>query len=208
MPSKFSLVVVMLLAATTALAGTRKYKAWIETPEAYFLTASEREAWSKVSTDQQAEEFVLRYFEKRGAPFREELAHRIEMADKHLTVGKKRGSETLRGKIVILFGPPSKIDRIDRTQVGALDLSEAGAALSNVSVMGGNSTAVRITPTVDTFTWTGERIPKPLTDRIVVTIEYDLSGKERVVGTKKELERLSELFETIAAASMSSSPSR
>jgi len=41
------------------------------------------------------------------------LKERIVVADKYFSVGKVKGSETLRGKVIILFGPPSAIDKSD-----------------------------------------------------------------------------------------------
>ena len=39
------------------------------------------------------------------------LADRIAVADKYFSSGETKGSETLRGKVVIVFGPPSSIER-------------------------------------------------------------------------------------------------
>jgi GWxTD domain-containing protein len=89
---------------------SRQYKKWDRTPEAYFLTNAERAEWKKVKTDQEAQNFILDYKGKRGPEFEKMLKERIAAADKYFSAGETKGSETLRGKVIIVFGPPSGID--------------------------------------------------------------------------------------------------
>ncbi len=104
---------VAVLAAAPALAdGLTTYKGWAESPEAYFLTKSEREAWSAVDTDQKAEAFVNAYRAARGAGFAAAIKSRVEFADKAFPLGKKKGSETLRGWVLVVLGPPTKVDEV------------------------------------------------------------------------------------------------
>src|SRR5580765_1729383 len=89
---------------------SKQYKKWDRTPEAYFLTRAERGQWKNVKTDAEAQNFILDYKAKRGPEWQKALDERVAAADKYFSAGETKGSETLRGKIIILFGPPSAID--------------------------------------------------------------------------------------------------
>ena len=106
------LAIAVLGATTTAGAAglSKKYKNWDRTPEAYFLTHGERAQWKKIQTDADAQNFILDYKAKRGPEWEKMLAERIAATDKYFSAGETKGSETLRGKVVIMFGPPSGTD--------------------------------------------------------------------------------------------------
>lgn len=200
-------VIVGIAVSATGLAGgLKKQKEWAKSPQAYFLTKAERAAWDAIQTDGEAERFIVEYLAKRGERFRAELEQRIAQADKYLSFGKKKGSETLRGRIVILLGPPSKIERKDKTELGRLQEPEVGDTYSNVGP-GGGSTHIRIAPSIFTFTYEEAQLPKILSQkRLVLHIEQDpSSGKEKVVD-EKEARLLEEMTETLAQASVPSTP--
>jgi len=105
---------VLLLLVPAALPADRlstKYRSWDKSPEAYFLTSEERAQWKRVQADADAEKFVADYLARRGPDFPAMLKERIAVADKYFSSGKIKGSETLRGKVVIVFGPPTSIDQ-------------------------------------------------------------------------------------------------
>jgi GWxTD domain-containing protein len=105
------LAILALLAASrlTADGLSPQYKDWPKSPEAYFLTAEEKAQWKNVKDDGQAKEFVERYYARRAPDLPQVLKERIGVADKYFSAGKVKGSETLRGKVIILFGPPSEL---------------------------------------------------------------------------------------------------
>lgn len=107
-----AVALAILLAAPMLLADglSKKYKNWDRTPEAYFLTRAERTQWKKVTTDADAQNFILDYKARRGPEWEKTLNERIAQADKYFSAGEVKGSETLRGKIVIMFGPPSNAE--------------------------------------------------------------------------------------------------
>jgi GWxTD domain-containing protein len=109
---KVSICVAVLAAAHLVFAGglSKKYKSWEKSPEAYFLTPSERAQWKKIQTDADAQNFILDYKAKRGPDFEKMLSERVAAADKYFSAGETKGSETLRGKVIIVFGPPSDVD--------------------------------------------------------------------------------------------------
>lgn len=88
-----------------------KYKSWDRSPESYFMTRAERDQWKTLRTDDAAEKFIAEYKARRGPDWEKMLAGRIAAADKYFSSGKTRGSETFRGKVVIVFGPPSALSR-------------------------------------------------------------------------------------------------
>jgi GWxTD domain-containing protein len=103
--------ILFLLFSTAAAASlSEKYKSWDKSPEAYFLTSEEKAKWKNVKTDGEAEKFVADYFARRDPDLKAKLAERIAVADKYFSAGKVKGSETLRGKVIIVFGPPSQLD--------------------------------------------------------------------------------------------------
>ena len=97
--------------AVSALAELTKYKDWDKSPEAYFLTPAERSEWKKVASDEDAEKFVALYYAKRGGePFKQEVARRIAAADQQFKMQRyKRGAESVRGRLLVVLGAPSKV---------------------------------------------------------------------------------------------------
>jgi GWxTD domain-containing protein len=105
-----------LALAAIGLAQLSKYKDWTKSAEAYFLTSSEKEAWSRVHTDQEAEKFVADYWAKRDPnpatsanEFRDEINRRIAAADEQFKMRNKRGSETARGRLLVTLGLPTRV---------------------------------------------------------------------------------------------------
>src|SRR5258706_9651450 len=100
---RFALIVLALFAASNL----GRYRDWPDSPQGYFLTKAERAEWAKLTTEAEAERFVNDFLARRGAGFAADVAESAKAADEHLTVANRPGSRTLRGKIVILLGPPS-----------------------------------------------------------------------------------------------------
>jgi hypothetical protein len=99
-------VAIALLFATANLG---KYQEWAGSPQGYFMTKSERGEWAKLATEADAAQFVGRFLAARRPSFAQDVAAAAKDADDHLTVAGKRGSQTLRGKIVILLGRPASL---------------------------------------------------------------------------------------------------
>ena len=146
--------------AAVCLAQLSKYKDWGKSAEAYFLTASEKEAWSKVTSDADAEKFIADYWARRDPnpatsanEFRDDVGRRIAAADEQFKMRNKRGSETNRGRLLVTLGLPSRVST-ERAQEGAVQDS-------------GGLTA----PTIDTRSSTFES-----SSAVVMTWTY---GKEK-----------------------------
>jgi GWxTD domain-containing protein len=110
------LAAVGLAFAAVTLAQLSKYKDWGKSAEAYFLTPPEKEAWSRVHTDDEATAFIAEYWVKRDPnpatsanEFRDEINRRIAAADEQFKMRSKRGSETNRGRLLVTLGLPSRV---------------------------------------------------------------------------------------------------
>ena len=113
---KALIAVVGLGLAAAGLAQLSKYKDWGKSAEADFLTAPEKQAWSQVRSDDEAEKFIAAYWAKRDPnpatsanEFRDEINRRIAAADEQFKMRNKRGSETNRGRLLVTLGLPSRV---------------------------------------------------------------------------------------------------
>ncbi|MGH9450082.1 MAG: GWxTD domain-containing protein [Terriglobia bacterium] len=95
------------------------YKKWISGPIGYIITPEERAAFKKLTTDDEREQFIENFWERRnpspGDPeneFKEEFYRRIAYANEHYASGIP-GWRTDRGRIYIMYGPPDEQDNHD-----------------------------------------------------------------------------------------------
>ena len=186
---------------------SKQYKKWDRTPEAYFLTNAERGEWKKVKTDQEAQNFILDYKAKRGPEFEKMLKERIAAADKYFSAGETKGSETLRGKVIIVFGPPSGIDN------GKAKVKGSSTANSSITTHGGRDDGVSLS--------SGGGGPldyaAPHAQSPTFTLSYDEQAAPRAIGKPFNVELkmisnseqeswdpkgLDEKFEAVAQASI------
>lgn len=211
-PYTTALLALTLTTASAFGGGLEKYKAWDQSPQGYFMTSAERGEWKTIATDVDAETFVAEFLAKRDAKFVDEVATRAMNADKYLTIGNTKGSRTLRGKVVILFGPPAGLSVADRAGRSSYSNGPAAAAVTNLGTGPSATTADGDTQTFGggksgaafkdfTFSFLGRNVPALGAD-YSVTIEADVSnGKDRVRDRKKAAE-LEEKFEAVARASV------
>jgi GWxTD domain-containing protein len=92
------------------------YKKWLSDEVPYIITDEERAAFKKLSTDDEREQFIEQFWERRnpnpGSPeneFKEEYYRRIAYANEHYASGIP-GWRTDRGRIYIMWGPPDEIE--------------------------------------------------------------------------------------------------
>ena len=114
-----NLLTVALLSAamaTTAMAALSPEKAeWGKGPAQFLMTKEEQDRWKTLKTDAEADEFIALFWARRdptpGTPaneFLDEYESRVKYADANFAAGKKKGSLTDRGRILVLFGAPTK----------------------------------------------------------------------------------------------------
>ena len=92
------------------------YKKWLSDEVPYIITDEERGAFKTFSTDEEREQFIEQFWERRnpnpGSPeneFREEYYRRIAYSNEHYASGIP-GWKTDRGRIYIMYGPPDEIE--------------------------------------------------------------------------------------------------
>ena len=92
------------------------YKKWLEEEVPYIITNEERAAFKKLATDDEREQFIEGFWERRnpnpGSPeneFKEEYYRRIAYANEHFASGIP-GWKTDRGRIYIMYGPADEVD--------------------------------------------------------------------------------------------------
>ena len=102
------------------------------------MTKEERQQWQALASEADAEKFVTGFLAKREPGFAAEIAKRAQQADKYLTIADRPGSQTLRGKVVVLFGPPSGLNISNRAATTTKrDNPIMAGALSNAGSVGG-----------------------------------------------------------------------
>lgn len=209
-------VAAVLSVSSLYAADLGKYKDWNQSPAGYFMTKAEREQWSKLGSEADAEQFVQKYAADRGGEaFTKELTKRIAMADKYLTVAETPGSKSVRGKVVILLGPPASMDVAVKQapaagRSGTADMSmSAGGESSGTSSsdmgkmaqregMSGGDAGLRDY----TFSYGAASLPTRKDTLLVVEVNTR-NGKDRIAD-KKAAAELEQLFESAAQASLTS----
>lgn len=116
---------LVLLAATALVALTaaadpaqlsETYREWGEGPVQWLMTSEEQAAWNKLSSDAEAEQFVRLFWARRDPTpdtdlneRRRDFEERVAFADQQFAEGEKRGAMTDRGRVLILLGPPRRV---------------------------------------------------------------------------------------------------
>lgn len=212
-----ALIAISLAAASLSAADLGKYKDWGSSPQSYFMTRTERTEYTTIKSEAEAGLFVDHFLARRSPDFPAEVAKRAAMADKYLTVGNTPGSKSLRGKVVIVLGPPSALAverkpvKIDRRlspdgAVGALGGGGkmggmGGPDARTVSDVANSAGAAGSGETIPQYkmTYAGRSLPTPRSSDLVLTIDVDPGGSDRINdrGTMSELD---DLFEAAAQA--------
>ena len=92
------------------------YSMWLREDVAYIITDEERQAFTRLQTDDEREQFIEQFWLRRDPTpdtleneFKEEHYRRIEYANEHFASGIA-GWRTDRGRIYITYGPPDEIE--------------------------------------------------------------------------------------------------
>lgn len=219
MKARLLLCTAVVALAASALAAADlgpTYRDWPNSPQGYFMTASERADWkNNVKSDDDAEKFVKAFLAKRDPGFAADVAQRADAADKHLSVAGRKGSLTTRGKIVILLGPPSSFNIADREVKG--NYSGTADMYANIgSGGGGGGRGATLSPNVGdmamaangratsgnllkdyTFTYAAGKLPVKESKDLTVTVEVRSDGTDRIVD-RKQAAALDDVFDRVA----------
>jgi GWxTD domain-containing protein len=98
-----------------------KYSKWLNEDVVYIINADERAAFQKLTTDEERDNFIEQFWERRdptpGTPeneFKDEHYRRIAYANQHFA-SSEPGWKTDRGHMYIVYGPPDEIDSHPKT---------------------------------------------------------------------------------------------
>jgi GWxTD domain-containing protein len=92
------------------------YKKWLNEDVGYIITDEERQAWKRLSTDDERQQFIEQFWLRRDPTpdteeneFKEEHYRRIAYANERFASGIP-GWKTDRGRIYIVYGPADEIE--------------------------------------------------------------------------------------------------
>ena len=92
------------------------YKKWLDEDVVYIITPEERNAFLHLSTNEEREQFIEQFWQRRNPDpdsventYKEEHYRRIAYANEHYSSGIP-GWKTDRGRIYIMWGPPDEVD--------------------------------------------------------------------------------------------------
>jgi GWxTD domain-containing protein len=95
---------------------SKTYKKWLDEDVVYIITPEERQAFLQLSNDEERDQFIEAFWQRRDPTpdteeneFKEEHYRRIAYANEHFAAGIP-GWKTDRGRIYITFGPPDEIE--------------------------------------------------------------------------------------------------
>jgi GWxTD domain-containing protein len=113
--------------ALSAFALSAEFLEWGRGPASFLMTKEESAQWKTITSDDEAKAFVLLFWARRDPTpatvrneFREEYERRVATADKNFPSEKGRGAMTDRGKTLVLFGMPKKIERAGNQRQGSM----------------------------------------------------------------------------------------
>jgi GWxTD domain-containing protein len=139
---------LVCLAATSFAAVSPQYADWGKGPYQFLMTKEEAAAWKSIQTDEAAKAFVDLFWARRdptpGTPaneYRAEIEARIAAADKGFAERRGKGSMTDRGKALLLYGQPKRMER---------------SGTSEAPEIGNNSDATDATKEIPSITWVYE----------------------------------------------------
>ncbi len=94
----------------------KRYKDWLDREVTYIITRDEKDAFRRLGTDAERDQFIERFWELRnptpGAPtnpYRDEHYQRVEYATQHFSpTGGSDGWATDMGRVYVTLGPPQQ----------------------------------------------------------------------------------------------------
>ena len=137
-PRGFRFLIPLLMLAialpTFAQSAAMDLSKWNDSPEAYFLTETERNEWWTLKRDEERTQFIDRYWARRDPTpgtkineFQEAILKRIEAADHKFKMSELRGALTDRGFVFVVFGAPSRMKDEQVTPPRAEDTATRGS---------------------------------------------------------------------------------
>jgi len=121
-PAAAACLAALLLAAAFAVPASAQldeiYTEWRQGPAQILMLPAEEKAWEQVSSDQEAEDYIRLFWAKRDPTpgtavneFRREFEQRAAYANEKFKSEEEIGALTDQGRVLILLGPPRRIQR-------------------------------------------------------------------------------------------------
>jgi GWxTD domain-containing protein len=181
------------------------FKEWQHSPQGYFMTKAERQEAAVINTQEEAQHFIDQFLVKRGPKFAGEVEIRASKADQLLTIGKLPGSQTLRGRLVIMLGPPSGLEVFPVRETSSVSRSSPAVANAYSGGLGHDDDTTESGRTMGSesvsqnYHFTFASTPAGPLD---VNLNADVSsGKDRPRG-RDDGKKLDAVFEAAAQASI------
>lgn len=107
------------IAAASAFAQlSAENRDWAKGPVQYIMTPQEQQQWNQIKTDAEAKAFQDLFWARRDPTpgtatneYEQSFQQAVKYADERFTEGRRKGSLTDRGRVLILLGSPSRIER-------------------------------------------------------------------------------------------------
>jgi len=145
-PRRAALAAAVVYGVSAFAALSPQHQEWGSGPVQWIMTADEQRQWTQLTTDGEAEKFILLFWARRdptpGTPlneFRDDFAKRVELADKYFPDKDSsgtvitRGAMSDRGRVLLTLGfPPNARRRTD-------DAETTGGSGKKVFSPGGSS---------------------------------------------------------------------
>jgi GWxTD domain-containing protein len=219
-PARFA---VLALLAAPAAALSPELAAWGEGPASFLMTADERAEWGRLADDAAARAFVERFWSRRdptpATPDNEarlEFQKRVAWAERYLSTPGRSGAMSDRGRVLIVLGPPSAVQRSRGPAAGGAWRETENLAIVHHSPgdilkgqggippdLSGNpfTDADAATPAArETWIYEKERAPKTTGRRLIVRFQ-------RAPGTGvPQLAQPRKIFELLAAEAEAARP--
>jgi GWxTD domain-containing protein len=114
---------VLAATATSGFAALSPAKAdWGKGPVQYIMTNEEKAAWKALQTDADADAFIELFWARRDPTpttprneFREQFEAGVKSADNQFGHGRRKGSMTDPGRVLIVFGAPTTAKRTSKS---------------------------------------------------------------------------------------------
>jgi len=115
--SSLSVVAAVAQTHSSASALPVAYQRWLDQDVRYLISDQERSEFNQLLTDQQRDDFILAFWERRNPspssatnPFKEEQYRRLSYANSYFA-DRLPGYKTDRGRIYLQYGPPDDVER-------------------------------------------------------------------------------------------------
>jgi GWxTD domain-containing protein len=116
----FLTAVAVTAVSATALADlSGQYLDWGRGAAQYLMTSEEAATWKTIKSDDEAKAFIALFWARRDPTpdtphneYRADIEARIKYANEQFNREKVPGALTDRGRTLVLYGPPTRVDRV------------------------------------------------------------------------------------------------